>query len=175
MNGNPTTIRKIVTVGAYGFDVDTFFDALQQQQVDTFADIRQRRGVRGAQYAFANSLRLQAALAERGIRYVYIKDLAPTTAVRDLQRQADITARTAKRARSALGPTFVAAYEAEILAAYSVADFMAALPADTQVVALFCVEREPAACHRSLVAQQLRAALSVPIMHLVPPLSSIDT
>jgi len=36
--------------------------------VDTFCDIRARRGVRGSEYAFANHQRLAARLAERNIR-----------------------------------------------------------------------------------------------------------
>jgi hypothetical protein len=80
---------KIVTIGVYGFDEDSFFEALCKAKVDTFCDIRSRRGVRGSTYAFANSLRLQTRLAELGIRYLYRKDLAPTQAVRDRQAAAD--------------------------------------------------------------------------------------
>ena len=43
---------KIVTIGVYGFDETGFFRALQDAEVDTFCDIRDRRGVRGATYAF---------------------------------------------------------------------------------------------------------------------------
>ena len=69
---------KIVTIGVFGFSEEAFFHALQTAQVDTFCDIRQRRGVRGATYAFCNSKRLQTRLAELGIRYLHRKDLAPT-------------------------------------------------------------------------------------------------
>ena len=69
---------KIVTIGVYGFDELGFFDALCKAGVDTFCDIRSRRGVRGATYAFANSKRLQARLSELGIQYIYRKDLGPT-------------------------------------------------------------------------------------------------
>ncbi|MDE0480996.1 MAG: DUF488 family protein [Candidatus Poribacteria bacterium] len=65
--------------------------------VDTFCDIRSRRGVRGATYAFANSKRLQARLAELGIRYIHRKDLGPTKAVREKQAAADKATKTAKR------------------------------------------------------------------------------
>ena len=80
---------KIVTIGVYGFDESSFFDALCKAEVDTFCDIRSRRGVRGATYAFANSARLQARLSELGIRYLYRKDLGPTKTVRDKQAAAD--------------------------------------------------------------------------------------
>ena len=48
------TLERVVTIGAYGFSADRFFAALREAGVDTFLDIRQRRGVRGAEYAFAN-------------------------------------------------------------------------------------------------------------------------
>ncbi|HRO91039.1 MAG TPA: hypothetical protein PLC06_11125 [Promineifilum sp.] len=35
-------------------------------------------------------------------------------------------------------------------------------------MALMCVEREPAACHRSLLAERLRQAWGVEVVHLVP-------
>ena len=38
-------IEKIVTIGAYGYDADRFFAALQGAGVDTFCDVRRRRGV----------------------------------------------------------------------------------------------------------------------------------
>jgi len=36
------------------------------------------------------------------------------------------------------------------------------------VIALFCVEREPAACHRSLVSDRLRWTDGVVVEHLLP-------
>ena len=72
---------KIVTIGVYGFDEAGFFRALQEARVDTFCDIRDRRGVRGSTYAFVNSQRLQTRLTNLGICYLHRKDLAPSKAV----------------------------------------------------------------------------------------------
>jgi len=47
-------LPKFVTIGVYGFSADAFFEALQRAGVDSFCDIRYRRGVRGSEYAFAN-------------------------------------------------------------------------------------------------------------------------
>ena len=55
---------RILTIGVYGYSEEAFFQALQVAGVDAFCDIRSRRGVRGATYAFANSKRLQARLAK---------------------------------------------------------------------------------------------------------------
>jgi uncharacterized protein (DUF488 family) len=161
-------LRKLVTIGVYGATAEDFFRSLQQAGVDTFVDIRRRRGVRGPEYANANSQRLQGQLAELGIRYVHLLELAPTEAVRNVQYAADAELKTGKRARSALSPAFVAAYRREILDRQTPAVFWEALPADAQVVALFCVERDAAACHRSLVAEWLGKHETVVVEHIVP-------
>ena len=159
---------KIVTIGVYGFDEDSFFEALRKAKVDTFCDIRSRRAVRGSTYAFANSLRLQARLAELGIRYLYRKDLAPAKAVRDRQAEADKVTKTAKRKRAALGEAFITAYHTECLAAFDPHSLLDDLEEDTQVVVLFCVEKDPEACHRSLVADKLAKELKMEVENIVP-------
>lgn len=155
-----------ITLGVYGRDEQQFFNALHWAKVDTFVDIRQRRGVRGSQYAFVNSQRLQARLAELGIHYLHRKDLAPTKAIREQQNEADKRNKIAKRKRTQLGDTFVRAFQTEILDAFEPQTLLDDLPADAQVVALFCVEREPVACHRSLVAAKLAEVLGVVVTHL---------
>lgn len=159
---------KIITIGVYGFSEETFFKSLQEARVDTFCDIRQRRGVRGATYAFANSQRLQKRLAELGVRYLYRRDLAPTKAIRQGQQEADKAEKVAKRQRAVLGQAFIDAYQAEILEGFDPQLFLDDLTDDTQVVALFCVEREPAACHRLLVADKLQLELGFEVEHLLP-------
>lgn len=159
---------KIVTIGVYGFDEVKFFDALCQAEVDTFCDIRSRRGVRGATYAFANSMRLQARLSELGIRYIYRKDLGPTQAVRDKQAAADKVTKTAKRKRIELGKAFIDAYRTECLAEFEPQSLLDELEPDTKVVALFCVETAPEACHRSLVADKLAETLNLEVEDIVP-------
>ena len=159
---------KIVTIGVYGFDETDFFDALCKAQVDTFCDIRSRRGVRGATYAFANSKRLQARLAELGIRYIYRKDLGPTKIVREKQAAADKATKTAKRKRTRLGEAFIEAYHTECLADFEPQSLLDELESDAKVVALFCVERVPEACHRSLVADKLAKTLNLEVEDILP-------
>jgi len=160
-------MNKVYTIGVIGYDAGGFFRALQEAGVDTLIDIRRRRAVRGRDYAFANSQRLQARLAELGIGYLHRLDLAPTTSVRTTQRAADEAAHVATRQRAALSPAFAAAYEREVLAGFDPQALAGALP-DGAIVALLCVEREPAACHRSLVAARLAEALGVAVAHLTP-------
>src|SRR5918912_536554 len=102
---------KIVTIGVYGFDQERFFQALVDAEVDTFCDIRARRGMRGASYAFVNSASLQKRLGELGIRYIHVKDLAPSEGLREQQKQEDKKFGVAKRKRDVLGETFIQAYE----------------------------------------------------------------
>jgi uncharacterized protein (DUF488 family) len=159
---------KIVTIGVFGFSEEAFFDALQTARVDTFCDIRQRRGVRGAPYAFCNSQRLQTRLAELGIRYLHRKDLAPTTAVRQIQYDADKANNVAKRQRATLGQAFIDAYQETVLADFEAQSLLDDLEIGAQVVALFCVEREPGACHRSLVADKLQEELGLEVEDILP-------
>ena len=159
---------KIITIGVYGFDETGFFDALCKAKVDTFCDIRSRRGVRGATYAFANSKRLQARLAELGIRYIYRKDLGPTKIVREKQAAADKATKTAKRKRTRLGEAFIEAYHTECLAEFEPQSLLDELESDARVVALFCVETAPEACHRSLVADKLAKTFTLEVEDILP-------
>ncbi len=159
---------KIVTIGVYGFDRDSFFQALQAARVDTFCDIRRRRSVRGSAYAFANSENLQRRLGEHSIRYVYIKELAPSKEIREKQKKEDKKLHIARRKRIMLGEEFVQAYEQECLSHYDTRQFLETIGEAAQVVALFCVEREPQACHRSLAAKHLARDLGLSVEHITP-------
>jgi uncharacterized protein (DUF488 family) len=159
---------KIVTIGAYGFDKESFFQALLDAKVDIFCDLRMRRGMRGSTYAFANSSSLQKRLGELGIRYQYLKDLAPGHEIRAKQKQEDEKLGIAKRTRKVLGQTFIRAYEKECLATFDSEEFIKGLGQDAQVIGLFCVEREPEACHRSLAAKRLAQDLELQVEHIKP-------
>jgi uncharacterized protein (DUF488 family) len=161
-------LKRVVTIGAYGFTADHFFAALRDAGVDTLLDIRQRRGVRGAEYAFANHGRLTAALEAMGIRYLHERGLAPTTEIRTAQYAVDAAEGVSKRQRETLSPAFIEAYTREILAPFDLRAMLDALPAETRVLALFCVERTPEACHRHLVADAIHDLTGVPVRHLMP-------
>lgn len=158
-------LERLFTIGAYGKSASEFFDRLGHARVDRFCDIRQRRGVRGSQYAFANSTRLQAGLAARGIAYQYVPQLAPTTTIREQQYEADRRAGITKRTRMELGDTFRELYIREVLELFDARLFRYSL-GTARRVALFCVEGAPAACHRSLVSERLHNDWSVPVEHL---------
>lgn len=157
----------MATIGVYGFDGDSFLQRLRQADVRLLLDVRQRRGVRGPDYAWANSARLQRALATADIGYRHVKELAPTTELRQLQYREDDHHGVGKRNRVALAPEYAERYTREILDPCDLGAIVAGLPGDS-VTALLCVERDPEACHRSLVAERLRADYSVPVTDLRP-------
>jgi uncharacterized protein (DUF488 family) len=157
----------IATIGVYGFDARGFLAQLRAAEVRQLLDVRQRRGVRGREYAWANSQRLQAALADAGIEYRHHPELAPTTELRRLQYAEDARRGEGKRSRSELAPEYVERYTREILDQVELEPLVAALPADG-LAALFCVERDPEACHRSLIAARLADEHGADVTHLWP-------
>ena len=132
---------------------------------DALIDVRRRRGMRGGVYAWANRTRLEALCAALGIAYESVAELAPTEATRQVQREIDARAKVAKRSRSTLDPAFVARYLQQI-------DADAAVDAAKRVLdqferpVLLCVERDAAACHRSLVASRLAIAMKRTIVNM---------
>ncbi|QLY34635.1 DUF488 domain-containing protein [Nocardia huaxiensis] len=160
-------MRRMATIGVYGFDGESFVQRLRDADVGLLLDVRQRRGVRGPQYAWANSRRLQATLARAGIAYEHHRELAPTTELRQLQYAEDARQGVGKRSRRELAAEYTRRYTAEILARADLTPIVSALPIGA-TAALLCVERDPEACHRSLIAERLAVRHAVTIEHLRP-------
>ena len=158
---------SIATIGVYEFDLPSFLDALRAADVRQLVDVRQRRGVRGSRYAWANARRLQEALAAAGIDYRHRRNLAPTTELRHVQYAADDRARVGKRSRALLDPAYRERYVREILDRADLDSLVAELPAQGSA-ALLCVEAQPEACHRSLVAERLADRYGLEVRHLLP-------
>jgi len=157
----------MVTIGVYGFDGESFLQRLQRADVRLLLDVRQRRGVRGPDYAWANSRRLQAALAHARIAYEHHLELAPTTELRHLQYAEDDRRGVGKRSRRELAPEYIRRYTIEILDNVELMPIVSAL-SSSGTTALLCVERDPEACHRSLITQRLSEQHDVTIEHLCP-------
>lgn len=158
------------TIGVYGWTFERFLGALQAADVRLVIDVRQRRGVRGSEYAWANAARLQQALAAAGIVYSHHKELAPTTELRQLQYAEDEREGVGKRSRVDLAPAYRERYVHEILDAADLNAVVRELP-ERGIGALMCVERDPEACHRSLVAERLASEFGASILDLRPPSS----
>lgn len=160
-------MSRVLTIGVYGFDLPAFLAKLKEAGVPLLLDVRQRRGVRGREYAWANSKRLQAALADAGIEYEHHPELAPTTELRQLQYAEDSLRGVGKRSRVQLALAYRERYTREILDAVDLGSFLDGLPADG-TSALLCVEADPEACHRSLIAERLAADHGASLGHLRP-------
>lgn len=161
------SVIEMATIGVYGFTAEAFLDKLADGGVRLLLDLRQRRGVRGPDYSWANSARLQSALAAADIGYLHVKELAPTTELRQLQYREDDRLGVGKRNRVTLAPAYTERYTREILDPFDLGAFVAELPGDS-AIALLCVERDPEACHRSLVAERLCAEHGLPVTNLRP-------
>lgn len=160
-------MTRVVTIGVYGWELGPFLEALRDADVRLLLDVRQRRGVRGREYAWANATRLQAALAAAGVGYQHHKELAPTTELRQLQYAEDARQGVGKRSRVQLAREYRERYTHEILDRVALEAIVSELPIDG-ASALFCVERDPEACHRSIIAERLEAEEGVLVSHLRP-------
>ena len=157
---------EVFTLGVYNSTEQQFFGKLAENKIDTFCDIRQRRGVRGSRYAFVNSQRMQQRLAEMNICYNYLKDLSPTKEIREKQKEADKLNGIQKKDRTRLGNVFVCGYKKHI-EGYDFQALIEKLNAmGAERVVFFCVEESPFACHRSIVANELHKLFGYPITHL---------
>jgi uncharacterized protein (DUF488 family) len=160
-------MKRAVTIGVYDWDLDSFLEALRHSDVRLLLDVRQRRGVRGSQYAWANSRRLQRALADAGVAYEHHPELAPTTELRHLQYAEDARQGVGKRSRVELAPAYREGYQREILDHADLGAVVRGLPEEGSS-ALLCVERDPEACHRSVIAEELARDYGVAVSHLRP-------
>lgn len=157
----------IATIGVYEFDGASFVRALDATGVTLVLDIRQRRGVRGAQYAWANSQRLQRRLADARIGYEHHPELAPDTEMRELQYSEDARQGVGKRSRTSLSEAYIRAYTEEILNLAPLEPLLRRLPIHG-IAALMCVEAAAEACHRSLVAARLAEEFGFEVIDIEP-------
>ncbi len=106
-------------------------------------------------------------LAAAGIRYAHHRELAPTSELRRLQYRADERQGVGKRSRVELAPEYRERYITEILDRADLATIVDEMPGDA-AIALFCVEADPEACHRSLIAERLAAEHDARVGHIRP-------
>lgn len=147
---------EFYTIGVYNSSEANFYQKLIENKIDTFCDIRQRRGVRGSKYSFVNSKQLQSKLQNHNIKYIHSLDLAPTKEIRALQKEADLNNSELKRNRRSLGQVFINEYNNQIINTFNFNQFIIDLEnLNANKIILFCVEEDHKACHRSLVAEKL--------------------
>jgi uncharacterized protein (DUF488 family) len=158
---------EIYTIGVYNSSEEAFFKKLTDNKIDTFIDVRQRRGVRGSKYSFVNSTKLQEKLSKLSIKYVHNLDLAPSNEVRDIQKKADLLKSELKQSREKLDESFKNAYRNLILKKFDSQDFINTLQTQNSIrIVFFCVEENSNACHRSIITEKINKELKINIYHL---------
>ncbi len=166
-------IGKIFTTGVYGKTEDEFYESLTDNNIGIFIDVRRRRGMRGKKYSFVNSLYLQKKLAELGVEYMHEKDLSPTEEIREAQKKEDERLKIQKRRREEMSEKFVELYKATVISGNTIEEFAeriggiaAGLDEKPVNICLFCVEKDPAACHRSIIAGRLSETTGAEVLDL---------
>lgn len=137
------------TVGHSNHAIDDFITLLQGAGIDAVADVRSTPYSR--RFPHFSRERLQAALLEAGIAYVFLgRELG---ARRDEPACYDAAGR-ADYERIAATPAFAAGL-ARVIAG-----------ADRYRIALMCAEREPLDCHRTVLVARRLAERGVEVRHL---------
>ena len=159
---------KVVTIGVYGWTLDSFLDALREADVRLVA--------RRAPAARRARQRVRVGEREAARRRRSTRPGSRTSTTRSSRRRPSCascsTARTTatgvgKRSRTELAPEYVERYTRDILGQVDLRPLVDELP-DDGAAALLCVERDPEACHRSLVAERLEHEHGVAVTHLRP-------
>jgi uncharacterized protein (DUF488 family) len=145
---------SVATIGYEGAAVEPFLDALRRAHVDLLVDVR--AVARSRRFGFAKT-RLAANLAGAGIEYVHLRRLGTP---------ADGRAAAKAGRHDALRRI----YREHLATPEAQADLarLADLVEGGRRVALLCYEADPAACHRSLVADALTDMTSAEVVHLSP-------
>ena len=160
-------VAAIATIGDVRLDVGRFLRALRAADVRVLIDVRQRRGVRGSEYAWANSARCRRPWVRPASNTAITRSWRRPPSCGKLQYREDAKSGAGKRSRTELAPEYRDRYTSEILSQVDLAAFVASLPSDG-TTALLCVERDPEACHRSLIAERLAAKHGLSVTHLRP-------
>jgi len=142
---------KLATVGYENDTQGAVIDRLKRAGVEVVVDVRAVASSRKA--GFSKTL-LAASLADAGIDYVHLQELGTPKAGRDAARAGRI-----EEMRQ-----IFEAHMAETAAQLELAK--AGEIANQRKAALLCYEADPCGCHRSIVAQKLKAALGLTIEDL---------
>ena len=143
---------EILTIGYEGTGAGELIAALRAARVATLVDVRDVPWSRRHEFA---KRPLSEALARHGIGYRHLKGLGNPKAGRDAARAGDLAA-------------YRAIFAAHLDSATARADLAAAAEMlGRECACLMCYERDPARCHRAIVAERLAALTGLAVRHLV--------
>lgn len=135
--------KQAFTIGYEGAEIDRFLTVLQDAGVATLADVRAVSSSRKRDFSKSN---LRDALAGRDIGYEQFRSLGTPKEGRQAARAGD-------------GALMRRIYCHEVLdtqAGQEAFEDLASL-AETRPICLLCFERDPANCHRRILAERLAA------------------
>lgn len=148
-------MTRLFTIGYEGATLAEFIETLAEAGVKTLVDVR---AVPASRKPGFSKKGLSAALAERGIAYRHLQRLGTPVDGRTAARAGD----HAKMRRIYLDHLDAADAQAEMA--------MLIDQARESPSALLCFEREPSACHRSVLVDALEAP-DLTTQHLFVPLA----
>ena len=146
-----TGMRVVFTVGYEGTDIERFIRTLKAAGVQQLADVR---AVAVSRKAGFSKKKLAARLAEEGIEYIHFVALGDPKPGRDAARAGDFD-----RFRAIYGD-HIKSDEAQS-ALQDLTDTVQVGP-----TCLLCFERDPATCHRTIVAREISEAIGFDIFNL---------
>jgi uncharacterized protein (DUF488 family) len=143
---------KLATIGYEGATLKAFIEELQGAEVTHLLDVRELPSSRRKGFS---KTALSQALAAAGIGYQHERALGTPRQMRHQYREhGDL-------------PRYFAQFRKHLAAQGPVLDRVAeALSGQT---ALMCFERNPAECHRSIVAAELARRRRIAVIHLTVP------
>ena len=143
--------RELLTIGYEGCTIQEVLDELAAARTGLLIDVR---AVPRSRKPGFSTRQLAAGLDERGIPYVHLQALGTPKAGRDAVRAGhpEIMHRIF-RAHMTSVPA-----QAELA--------QAAALAREKLVCLLCFERDPACCHRTIVAEMIAAATGQSVRHI---------
>ena len=144
----------IATIGYEAATVRTFLEALTEHRVELLVDVRAVASSRRPGFA---KTALTANLQGAGIDYLHLRGLgtpAPGRAAARAGRHAEMRR------------IFLEHLESD--EAQADLDVLADIVRGGRRACLLCLEADPTHCHRSLVAEALRALIPVRVLHLSP-------
>jgi uncharacterized protein (DUF488 family) len=136
----PRRKRTLYTIGYEGADADRFLTTLKDAGVATVADVR---AVALSRKKGFSKNQLRGNLAEAGLGYRHFIDLGTPKAGREAARAGD----TERMHRIFCEQLATAGAQTQL-------EELAEL-AGTEAICLLCFERDPAQCHRRLIAERL--------------------
>lgn len=146
-------VTKLWTIGYEKVGVPDFVAALQKAKIKTLIDVREVANSRRAGFS---KKALAASLEEAGIAYIHMKPLGTPKAGREAARKGD-------------SKTMQRIFEAKLAEPESqLALAEAAELAKKSRVCLMCLEHDWRECHRTIVAQRLKAEFGLEPVNLSP-------